>query len=1024
MTGYGQVGVNLEDQIYAGSFRGATGMVFDKAGNLYVTGKLGYVYRVKRGETTATTWLDITEEVASYGDHGLLSIALDRNFLENGRFYLYYIVDMYHYKNFGKPGYDPKGNLENTPTFGRVVRYTANVKGDFSVDKGSRKILLGETHDTGVPVVTLSHAGGGMTMGSDGTLLVGTGDAASFAEADIGCSTTTWYVKAMQEGIIKYTVTPGTTNPEPCNTPGYYDGTRKTENIGAYRSQVLYSLCGKILRLDPETGNGLPSNPFYDAGKNARDPQNRIYALGFRQAFKVDVRPGTGSPNPQDGNPGVIYVGDVGFSSWEEIDVIEKPGQNFGWPYYEGIAKGREWFQRFTTFMPATPVKPRVQWRDNKNTEMVKGDTPISLNKVAIDGGCVLGGVWHEGGGNYPADLQNTYFFGDYVAGSVLKLNFGHDEQPETNSLLKIVPKVIGLPGGDHHTSFAFNPVDRNIYYVTLGEAGVARRLVASGNQPPTAVINTDKQFGSSPLTVAFSAKDSYDPEGKALKYEWTIDGTKYTTMDVTKTFTSTTPVTYSVTLKVTDDQTKTSTAQTVISVNNTPPTVLSTSVDNLNQININNPYTINLDATATDAESPDQLSYKWTVYLYHNDHRHAVTTVNTKTGSATVSEGSCDGSASYWYGVELVVTDASGLSTTYTKNVYLDCPGSSQTINFPAIADRAPTDPPFTPQVSASSGLPISLYSVEGPAFISSGQVNLTGGLGRVTIRATQHGNQTYKYARPVEQSFMVTSNPGQTPDTQAPSAPTGLAASNITQTSLRLDWNSATDNVGVTGYDVYQNNVKINTSNVNGTTFNVSGLTANTTYSFFVRARDAAANFSGNSNTVSPTTLNTPPGNQPPTAPAAPTLTATINTAYSTTLPAFSDPNGDALTYSLTGTLPSGVSFNAQTRVLSGTPTQTGTFNLTYAANDGQASASTGVTLTVNPAGEPGPVTGNFEGYLDVVACSGITGWVWNRDKPNTVYTVEFLDGASLETATVVATVAADIFRQDLKDKGKGNG
>ncbi|MGG8495850.1 GEVED domain-containing protein, partial [Tenacibaculum sp. TC6] len=95
-----------------------------------------------------------------------------------------------------------------------------------------------------------------------------------------------------------------------------------------------------------------------------------------------------------------------------------------------------------------------------------------------------------------------------------------------------------------------------------------------------------------------------------------------------------------------------------------------------------------------------------------------------------------------------------------------------------------------------------------------------------------------------------------GSQSDTQAPTAPSGLTASNVAQTSLTLSWTASTDNVGVTGYDVYQGSTKIST--VTGTTSNVSGLTANTTYSFSVKAKDAAGNESGSSNVVSVTTLS----------------------------------------------------------------------------------------------------------------------------------------------------------------------
>ncbi|WP_103071029.1 M20/M25/M40 family metallo-hydrolase [Aquimarina sediminis] len=89
---------------------------------------------------------------------------------------------------------------------------------------------------------------------------------------------------------------------------------------------------------------------------------------------------------------------------------------------------------------------------------------------------------------------------------------------------------------------------------------------------------------------------------------------------------------------------------------------------------------------------------------------------------------------------------------------------------------------------------------------------------------------------------------------DTQAPSAPSGLTASNIAQTSLTLSWNAATDNVGVTGYDVYKGNT-VSTS-VSGTTASITGLTASTTYQFSVKAKDAAGNISASSTAVSATT------------------------------------------------------------------------------------------------------------------------------------------------------------------------
>jgi len=90
--------------------------------------------------------------------------------------------------------------------------------------------------------------------------------------------------------------------------------------------------------------------------------------------------------------------------------------------------------------------------------------------------------------------------------------------------------------------------------------------------------------------------------------------------------------------------------------------------------------------------------------------------------------------------------------------------------------------------------------------------------------------------------------------PDTEAPIAPTNLIASNTTQTTTSLSWTAASDNVGVSGYDIYQDSNNIaSTTNSN---FNVTGLVANTDYSFYIIAKDSAGNVSDASTVLTITT------------------------------------------------------------------------------------------------------------------------------------------------------------------------
>lgn len=133
------------------------------------------------------------------------------------------------------------------------------------------------------------------------------------------------------------------------------------------------------------------------------------------------------------------------------------------------------------------------------------------------------------------------------------------------------------------------------------------------------------------------------------------------------------------------------------------------------------------------------------------------------------------------------------------------------------------------------------------------------------------------------VSNAVTVTTQAG-TGDTQAPTAPTGLAASGTTQTGTSLAWTASTDNVGVTGYDVLQATgatggtfTQVGTSTT--TSFAVTGLTANTTYRFQVRARDAAGNMSAVSNTAQITTQG---GGQTGACTATPTVQSQWATGY----------------------------------------------------------------------------------------------------------------------------------------------
>jgi len=101
--------------------------------------------------------------------------------------------------------------------------------------------------------------------------------------------------------------------------------------------------------------------------------------------------------------------------------------------------------------------------------------------------------------------------------------------------------------------------------------------------------------------------------------------------------------------------------------------------------------------------------------------------------------------------------------------------------------------------------------------------------------------------------------------PDTTPPSAPTNLTASNVTQSGATLGWIASTDNVGVSGYDLYRGGTKVAT--VTSTSFVQTGLACGTSYPFGVVARDAAGNSSTQASLqVSTAACSAPPPPPPP--------------------------------------------------------------------------------------------------------------------------------------------------------------
>jgi glucose/arabinose dehydrogenase len=95
----------------------------------------------------------------------------------------------------------------------------------------------------------------------------------------------------------------------------------------AVRVQDIHNLSGKLLRIDPITGEGVPGNPYYQAS-DPNSNQSKVFDYGVRNAYRFSFDPVINLP----------VLGDVGWNSWEEINT-GPAGSNFGWPYLEGAGR-------------------------------------------------------------------------------------------------------------------------------------------------------------------------------------------------------------------------------------------------------------------------------------------------------------------------------------------------------------------------------------------------------------------------------------------------------------------------------------------------------------------------------------------------------------------------------------------------------------------------------------------------------------------------------------------------------------
>ncbi|MGW3622042.1 PQQ-dependent sugar dehydrogenase [Streptomyces sp. NPDC000880] len=611
----------LPDRAVLHTARDGTVWHTDAAGNTKVAGRL---------------------DVYTHDEEGLQGVAADPGFATNRYVYLYYSPKL------NTPAGDAPVNgsaADFEPWKGHLNLSRFILKADGTLDTASEKVVIEVPGDRG----QCCHVGGDIDFDAAGNLYLTTGDDTNPFESS-GYS-------PLDERAGR--------NPQ-------FDAQRSSGNTNDLR--------GKLLRIKPQPDGGytIPAGNLFAPGTAKTRPE--IYAMGFRNPFRMSVDRATGA----------VYLGDYGPDAGTtdpnrgpggqvEFDRITAPG-NYGWPYCTGTNTAAETYNEYT--FPGGPSAAKYGCAGGPVNNSFR-NTGLSTLPAAKASWIKYGdaGAPPEFGSGSESPMGGEVYRYDAALNSPVKFPQSLDGRYFAAELGRRWIKAVEVRSdgsygviedfpwsGTQIIDTDFGP-DGALYVVDYGSGASDQALyrieyLGGSNRNPVAKAAADKTSGPTPLTVAFSSQGSSDPEGRSLTYSWDFgDGSTSTAANPSHTYT--TAGTFRPTLTVRDPEGLTGSASLVLSVGNTAPTVnLMTPVDGaLFSFGDTAPFTV----TASDPDDGpvDCAKVKVTYLLGHDSHRHQITSTNGCTSSIAVPADGEHDSAANLYGVfDAEYTDKGGLTT------------------------------------------------------------------------------------------------------------------------------------------------------------------------------------------------------------------------------------------------------------------------------------------------------------------------------------------------------------------------
>ena len=444
-----------------------TGFAIAPDGRIFIIEKEGKVRVFHNGQLQEEPFIDLTNEVNSNNERGLLGVAVHPRWPALPYVYLAYVYEPPEAKGLPKTGArvsrvlrlaaDPKNLNRHLPNSGEIIlgknSVFANIGNPAEGDRRPYSCLdaNGWFIEDCLPNEGTSHSVDQLLFGKDGMLYVSAGDGINFNAAV--------NVRAI--------------NPD--------------------------SPVGKILRIDPITGQGVRTNPFFDGNPNSN--RSKVYAMGMRNPFRFTFHPRTGQ----------LVVGDVGDFKWEKVS-IGGAGANFGWPCFEG---------------------PDIRIDDGPCGPVVSGDvaTVEALYTYPHENGrgSVIGGDFYVGA-SYPGYYRGAYFFGDFNVGMMFVMTFNNDGTVDVADFASGVPGPVQIsagPGGDLYVMTILGALFRLRY------TGPVTATTPAAGRGATGSTTGGSATGAPSSTTSSSAATS-TATGKILREWWTgISGDKVA--DLTK---------------------------------------------------------------------------------------------------------------------------------------------------------------------------------------------------------------------------------------------------------------------------------------------------------------------------------------------------------------------------------------------------------------------------------------------------------------------------------------------------------